>query len=1101
MDVQNNFIKGRMNKSLDERLIPNGEYVDALNVEVSSVEGTNVGSVKNVKGNTQLTTLEYNGSPLSASAVCIGAVENGATETIYWFVHSVVDGVDMIVSYNESIDALTYHVVSTTVLNFNPEYLITGVNIIDDLLLWTDNYNQPRKINVNRHYPPPVLGVDQIFESDITLIVAPPTEAPGVQLAMDSGFEDYMSDKFICFAYRYKYTDGEYSALSQFTDAAFLPQEFSFNPLSTFANSGMTNLFNKANVSINTGGPNVIGIDLCFKLNDSNIINVVEKFSKAAMGWSDFSTEIIPFGSGQIYTTLPESELLRVYDNVPLKAKAQTIMGNRIIFGNYIDGYNITSPNGAPIDIDYTVSVQNQPVVFPGTVQNFGSTDNTSYTAAPVQPSGAIFNELNLDLSSVTLQVGDVLGIQLQMIAAQAYTGAGVSIPRNPSPFVISTAITLQNSYATAADFAASSEFLSAIGTPLNIQPIDSVCQGATLSDRFACAATIVPNQTTTKTGYGFAATTPNEPIIVTSPVLGNPDIIRMTFPVMQFGPAGPSSVWQYYQFLNDFTLPVGLSTSITYIKSQTNKSLHSSRSYEVAMVYMDSFGRNTTALVCETNSTYVNPSASTTKNSLITTINHLPPAWATRYKFVIKQSSDAYNIIYTDEWYGNATSGYWFRLEGQNQLLPRVGDYLIPKLDGGGALTTYNKVEILDVQSQPEDFFTGAPAGLYMKLPIGNFDPGSGTELLVFETESSEVNDSIYYEGSQSFAISGGYHQGNILNQSAVNPAIVRLTFFNCYAFGNGVEGYKYLDGLVSRSIVLGNRFNAVAEEDYMEAHRFASLTYSGVYNEETNINKLNEFNTALVNYKDLEKSFASIQKLYGRQTDVLVLQEDKISYVLAGKNLLSDAAAGGAITSVPEVLGTQIARLEDYGISQNPESFAAFGTDKFFTDTTRGAVLKLTGSNYGNETLEAVSEYGMGSWFRDEFLNSLKSQKIGGYDPYLDEYVLSIKPESAVESSPIIVPCNTFINTSIGSNEITEFTLALGEVTGSFDLVWNIGLIAGDLEFKVIFNGVTTTSGPVSTPGSMAVNKPTAFPTEATVQIISIGGGGQYELEITCP
>lgn len=61
----------------------------------------------------------------------------------------------------------------------------------------------------------------------------------------------------------------------------------------------------------------------------------------------------------------------------------------------------------------------------------------------------------------------------------------------------------------------------------------------------------------------------------------------------------------------------------------------------------------------------------------------------------------------------------------------------------------------------------------------------------------------------------------------------------------------------------------------------------------------------------------------LDGRETDVLTLQEDKVSYVLSGKNLLSDAAAGGAITSVPEVLGTQIARVEDYGNSFNPESY----------------------------------------------------------------------------------------------------------------------------------------------------------------------------------
>ena len=105
----------------------------------------------------------------------------------------------------------------------------------------------------------------------------------------------------------------------------------------------------------------------------------------------------------------------------------------------------------------------------------------------------------------------------------------------------------------------------------------------------------------------------------------------------------------------------------------------------------------------------------------------------------------------------------------------------------------------------------------------------------------------------------------------------------------------------------------NTVAAQDYKEADRFADITYSGVYNDESNVNKLNEFNLGLLNFKPLEDSFGPIQILDARQTDVLTLQEDKISYVLAGKNLLSDAAGGGAIASIPEVLGTQIARTEE--------------------------------------------------------------------------------------------------------------------------------------------------------------------------------------------
>ena len=49
--VTNTFIKSKLNKDLDARLIPNGEYRDAVNVQVSRSESDSVGSLENVLGN------------------------------------------------------------------------------------------------------------------------------------------------------------------------------------------------------------------------------------------------------------------------------------------------------------------------------------------------------------------------------------------------------------------------------------------------------------------------------------------------------------------------------------------------------------------------------------------------------------------------------------------------------------------------------------------------------------------------------------------------------------------------------------------------------------------------------------------------------------------------------------------------------------------------------------------------------------------------------------------------------------------------------------------------------------------------------------------
>ena len=170
-----NFVEGKMNKSVDERLIPDGQYIDALNVRLGSTEGTEIGAVENSKGNTQLTTLDFQGTAL-VNPTTIGAYADSVRETIYWFVSS--DNYDMIVSYHTPTTLITQHVVTINVLNFNPTFLVTGVSLIEDLLFFTDDNNPPRKININRNYNDPVGTVDGIIAQDINVILKPPGYEP-----------------------------------------------------------------------------------------------------------------------------------------------------------------------------------------------------------------------------------------------------------------------------------------------------------------------------------------------------------------------------------------------------------------------------------------------------------------------------------------------------------------------------------------------------------------------------------------------------------------------------------------------------------------------------------------------------------------------------------------------------------------------------------------------------------------------------------------------------------------------------------------------------------------------------------------------------------
>ena len=260
---------------------------------------------------------------------------------------------------------------------------------------------------------------------------------------------------------------------------------------------------------------------------------------------------------------------------------------------------------------------------------------------------------------------------------------------------------------------------------------------------------------------------------------------------------------------------------------------------------------------------------------------------------------------------------------------------------------------------------------------------------VIVFETEPQEALPDVWFENDQSYSIdSSGNHSGNVTNQNITNgvAGVVNTGFFNCYAFGNGVESYKIRDSLTGKSFNLGNRVFTTSNIDYKEAHRFADLTYSGVYRETSGINNLNEFNLSLSNFKYLDKSFGSIQKIKSRDTDLVVFQEDKVSKILYGKNLLSDAVGGGSIASIPEVLGTQISFSGQYGISKNPESFAQWGNNMYFTDEFRGAVCRLSGNG-----IFEISSFGMADWFKDLFRDYPGKRKLGGIDPFKGRYVLS--------------------------------------------------------------------------------------------------------------
>ena len=150
-EIKNTFLKGKMNQDLDSRLLPNGEYREAINLMISRSEGSTVGEFENVLGNTVIREIDGN------TSVVIGHFVDETNNIVYllWTDFDSPSGVRATNSDNCGITQISLNapytpeiLVEGFFLNFNKSFPVTGINKVEDLLFWTDNNNQPRKINI-----------------------------------------------------------------------------------------------------------------------------------------------------------------------------------------------------------------------------------------------------------------------------------------------------------------------------------------------------------------------------------------------------------------------------------------------------------------------------------------------------------------------------------------------------------------------------------------------------------------------------------------------------------------------------------------------------------------------------------------------------------------------------------------------------------------------------------------------------------------------------------------------------------------------------------------------------------------------------------------
>ena len=410
-EITNNFTRGRMNQDLDKKLIPKGEYISATNAQIGgSSDFSGDGVLAAIKGN------EIIAANVPTDSVCIGSISDEAKNKLYWFTtqSGLSNDPDCIFEYDQeqNVTTVVFRDVNMNVLKF-PNDFITGINIIDDFLFWTDGHGEPKKISISRSIQgtPQAGGHTQLFvnnislgdilEEHITVIKKKPEEPPTIRvtssiedvtLTDDNGNATTVNKSinpifekiFPRFAVRYKYVDGEYSAIGPFSDVVFKPKFFeNRNADSSYSfkepyHLSMVNCISAielANFVPSNIPLDVVQVDLLYMQENSSVVYSIDSVKKTDGEWSldgvaqgggdanypnvfDYSGATATLGNSHvratgryeirtenIYAALPDNQLLRNYDNVPRIAQAQEITGNRIVYANYTQNYDIKDIN------------------------------------------------------------------------------------------------------------------------------------------------------------------------------------------------------------------------------------------------------------------------------------------------------------------------------------------------------------------------------------------------------------------------------------------------------------------------------------------------------------------------------------------------------------------------------------------------------------------------------------------------------------------------------------------------------------------------------------------------------------------------------------
>ena len=569
--------------------------------------------------------------------------------------------------------------------------------------------------------------------------------------------ENIYEDKFISFAYRYKYNDNEYSVISPYSKPLFIPGKYDYDPISGF-NTGMSNNLKRVEVYdyIPYSIPkDVVEVELLYRETQSPNVYLIKKISISDEEWNSRITKSKHKGktviNSQLFgSTIPTNQVDRLQDNVPTKAAAQEITASRLMFGNYTENYNLVDDAGLPVKARLLMQLSSKNI---NSELNINSTNN--FEASQLTTLTNSYNvALPCDEEAIDGDTGDnynPTNYYFEAPTAGDYTFEASCKWKAQNGILALDALNNNNymwlfpwAYLELRDY--DTQEVLATGAQYNNGDPGAHASFLQFTNQTISGSTNPRAAFNGSTWWGNTFTS-NQPGWITSnyrPTLTLDSTVNLTagkkvyIRVVAQDPTDNTNLPQgtipdgtvefIYQY-NSGTLPLDTFSWIntTHTSEITNgvfkctaspesngtfnvtsgvESIKTERKYQLGVVYRDSYNRQSTVLISDNAALDIKKSYSENANAIKAKILNKAPYWADYYKFFIKENANPfYNLVMSAAYENNDASALashlWLSFNSDDINKVQEGDFIAAKKAHGSNATSNTpsqKWKVLDI-------------------------------------------------------------------------------------------------------------------------------------------------------------------------------------------------------------------------------------------------------------------------------------------------------------------------------------------------------------------------------------------------------------------